>query len=238
MSRRRKNMLEAFRASAIEGHTPRVPSQEVSAGGPFAPAKRDPEPPRARSSSTGGSSDAVTLVRRVAPLLVGVAMLIGVAFWVGRLSSDQVDAREVAEHPQNRMLPREGGARVAEGAAAAPQAPSPGVDASSGEGTLDDERFLDPANLYTVRVIEYRRDERGVDLARNCYAYLRRQGLPAIWPVEQGSALILYVGASSDLKELESLTRYVAELPGPPPLSRPREFEGAYRVNIDDVVYR
>ena len=101
-----------------------------------------------------------------------------------------------------------------------------------------DQAFADKANSMSVRVIEYKNTEQGRRLAYDCYQYLLREALPAVWPIQQGSALILYVGASSERKVLEDLREHVAKLSGPPPLSRPGEFADAFLVNIDDWVQR
>jgi hypothetical protein len=229
MARRQKNLLEAFQASSIEGHTPRVPPAEPE---PPRPVRR-PEPVVPRRSLAGPG------VRRIG---FALAVLAGVllVFWIGRWSADDVQAEapragkaQPARAPERAKPPVTGAAAGSGAGLAAAPAGEP-----AREATLDDRRFRDPANLYTVRVIEYRNDERGRQLAWSCYEYLRREGLPVISPIEQGSAVILYVGASSDVPELDAIADFVSQMRGPPPQSRPREFEGAYRVNIDDVIQR
>jgi hypothetical protein len=179
---------------------------------------------------------------RRAALLGGAAiLLLGLAFWIGRWSSPPVDA---GERPRNRMLAAE--PRVPPTAAPRETVPSePATDSAIGGGaaagnadTADDRAFRNAANQYTVRVIEYRNDERGRELAWACYSYMRKEGLPAIRPIEQGSSIILYVGASSSTEELDGIVEFVSQMRGPPPLSRAGEFKDAFRVNIDRVIRR
>lgn len=285
MARRQKNLLEAFRQSGVEKHTPKLPGLEPPAprrpllpkrdarkvapepaakpaAGPFA---SDATPAAARPERPGRPRRAEPVIprrrrldvdpRRLA-ILGGVLAVLAIVFALGQWLGVDDPADEVRAGgglADNGMLERE--LREAEsrtertgpaGRAGSQPAPAAAVESSrtgdaSAAGdyyTEDDRAFFDPNNLYTVRVIQFNRDERGQELAWECYYYLRDQGLPAITPLEQGSAIMIYVGASSNVSDLERLAEYVSGLPGPPPRSRPGEFQGAYRVNIEDQVDR
>jgi hypothetical protein len=120
------------------------------------------------------------------------------------------------------------------------QAPAgAGGAAAAGDLTVDDRRFFEKSNRFTVRAIYYGNTPRGWLRALATYRYLRDLGLPAVAPIDQGNELVLCVGAEptreGPLSEYRSRLR---ALPGPPPSSETGAFAGAYFVNIDDLVDR
>jgi hypothetical protein len=242
---RQKNLLEAFRASARE-ESAAPTNQSAATGGPFVDEAAPERAPRA------GLSPAARVRILVA---LAVLALVWVAWELGRSSARPAEAAGARSARSTPSGPS--------GVGAAPPAtareertlgePSAGArpeeDAAQGasgaaklwgerEPTRWDKAFADPTNSMSVRVIEYKNTEQGRRLAYDCYQYLLREALPAVWPIQQGSSLILYVGASSDKKVLEDLKQHVSKLAGPPPLSRSGEFADAYLVNIDDWVAR
>ena len=255
MPRRQKNLLEAFSKSGVEKHQPKLPGLEPKPEPAPKPKKvkpkakapvRRPEPVIPRRSRFDVDP------RRLA-VLAGVIVVLLIVVAVGRFASNDV-AAEGPDPASNAMLQREAetwaATPVEEPAANAGlpadtnlaetnegSAPESGADGASFY-TEDDRAFYDPANRFTVRVIEFRNDERGKNLAWNCYYYLRDEGLPAITPLGQGSSIILYVGASSNTGELQKVAEYISGMRGPPPQSRPGEFDGAYLVNIEDQIER
>lgn len=99
--------------------------------------------------------------------------------------------------------------------------------------------LLDPANKYTVRLIQYEGGEANLARARATAEHLREScDVPVHGPFSIGKALILCAGHAPRVADLEPLLKRVRPLPGPPPQERSRPFASAYVVNIDDVVER
>jgi hypothetical protein len=105
--------------------------------------------------------------------------------------------------------------------------------------TDDDRRFLDLANRFTVRAIQYPNDKRGRRLALAAYEHLRAAGLPAISPLTLSEIVVVCVGAEPGRSGLLAQTRKrLQAISGPPPQNEPGAFEDAYDVNIDDYIDR
>ena len=102
-----------------------------------------------------------------------------------------------------------------------------------------DRRFLDLANLFTIRVIYFDKGPSGKARIDATYLHLHAAGLPVISPILQGKRWFLCVGAEPSFNDqLKDIQSKVQALAGPPPQNEPGAFAGAYVVNIDDYVKR
>jgi hypothetical protein len=246
MTYQKKNLLEAFQASAAaskarasEGASKDVPR----AAGPFArssPAARveDPElplldaPPRPRWQLDG--------THRLIVLQVVIATA---AFFLGRASVSTVDAKSGADAgkqsqvagvnaPQSEPEKK----KSTESAKAPASASSTGAQVSVAPGTAAERALLDPANLYTVKVAEYVKG-RDDEVALATLAWLEGQGLPAVAKFK-GTRLFLVLGAAAKQKELDQLLQTAKTMNGPPPRNKAGEFHDAYVVNIESLGIR
>jgi hypothetical protein len=114
---------------------------------------------------------------------------------------------------------------------------------SAGPGTSElpnlGRGLLDPANKYTVRLIQYEGSEENLARARATAEHVREKcGVPVHGPFSIGKALILCAGHAPKVADLDPVLKRVRPLPGPPPQEKSRPFASAYVVNIDDVVKR
>jgi hypothetical protein len=254
---RKKNLLDAFREAAPEGRraSERPQSTPVPAGGPFAaPGRTDPapepklkpalppRPPAKRPEVELEVPEIPSMFQQVLgdKTLRAVGLVAGVvalgAFLIGRLSGDPAEAGDrFAQAPAGPGVLKKG-----EGSA-----PSAGADfaeknrAAAKMGTEDDRAFMDPANKFTIRVIQYDASEANLERARATAEHLRRkEGLPIVGPISMGHVLVLAAGHAPKIGDLDALLKHVQALPGPPPQEKSRPFASAYVVNIDDVVKR
>jgi hypothetical protein len=245
---RKKNLLDAFRAASPEGRKAAPPSSPSSsgAGGPFAPssphAPERPVTPRfdaPRRSSALGRALADRSVRGI--LLVAVVVVVA-AWFHGRWSAKPAEAASSSarESAGPGVLARPGGGAPVVGAGAGADADLAQLNLSAARmGTADDQAFMDPANKYTVRLIQYDNDTDGLKRARDMVEFLRKkEGLPIVGPISIGKKLILAAGHAARIDQLEGLLGHVKALRGPPPQDKKLPFATAYVVNIDDVVKR
>ena len=254
---RKKNLLDAFREAAPEGkrasELPQAPAGP--AGGPFASSARaqpsgpgpsasvpPPRRPESRPANDFEIPEMPSMFRqaladktlRVIVVLVGV---IGLgAFLIGRLNGGPAQAAD----------PSTGAAAgpgvLARGSGAVPSAGRDFAEknhAAAKMGSEDDRAFMDPANKYTIRLIQYDSNEQNLERARLTAEHLRRkEGLPIVGPISMGNILVLCAGHSAKIADLDALLKHVKPLPGPPPQDKGKPFATAYVVNIDDVVKR
>jgi hypothetical protein len=245
MTYQKKNLLEAFQASAAaskarasEGASKDVPR----AAGPFArtsPAARIEEsehplldaPPRPRWQIDG--------TQRLIVLQVVIATA---AFFLGRASVSTVDAKsgggagkpaQVAGASAPKPEPEK---KSTESAKAPANASSNASQVSTAPGTAAERALLDPANLYTVKLAEYVKD-RDDEVALATLGWLQGQGLPAVAKFK-GTRLFLVLGAAAKQKELDQLLQSAKTMNGPPPRNKPGEFHDAYVVNIESLGIR
>jgi hypothetical protein len=224
MAKRSENMLEAFKSSTAPAQErtgkPAKPSR--GAGGPFAP----PAAPR-----SSGLPEGLSLSANPAGLamMAGVVLLLAMAFLLGRLSAPSVEAAApgessgagfqfpvLTESPGTDEVARATPPEVAEGATAA------------------DRAFLEPANRYTIRAVEYGRNEREQALAFAAYDQLRENGFPVVWPRHKGEFLYLFVGAAASMQDLKDVLERLWATPGP---GRDKDaYEKAFVVNIEDYL--
>ena len=248
MTYQKKNLLEAFQASAAaskarasEGASKDVPR----AAGPFAkssPAARseDPElplldaPPRARFQLDG--------THRLIVLQIVIATA---AFFLGRASVSTVDAKaggdsgkqaQVAGAKAPQPEPQKSEKKSTESAKPPANASNNASQVSSAPGTAAERALLDPANLYTVKLAEYVKD-RDDDVALATLAWLQGQGLPAVAKFK-GTRLFLVLGAAAKQNELDQLLQTAKTMTGPPPRNKAGEFHDAYLVNIESLGIR
>jgi len=254
---RKKNLLDAFREAAPEGRKASELSQPTStpAGGPFAasarPAAAEPKPsavpvpPKTRELSSASDFEMPrvpsmfqqALADKTLRAVVVVAALIALgAFLIARLGGE-------SEPPVDPVAATTSGPGVIERANGA--SPSAGLDlaeknhAAAKMGSEDDKAFMDPANKYTMRLIQYDNSPANLERAHATAEHLRRkEGLPVVGPISMGNVLVLAAGHEAKIAELDALLKHVKALAGPPPQDKTKPFASAYVVNIDDVVKR
>jgi len=252
MAYHKKNLLEAFQASAAaeRARAQESASKDASrAGGPS--ARTAPQPQASQGARAAGSAQAASprssgragedspAAPRVGWRPDGIQRLILLqvvitvaAFFLGRASVSTVGAGEstadkpVSEPPSEaRAQPR-----------TSPPA-SPGVaQEESRPGTPAESALIDPRNRYTVKLVEYRKG-RDDKVALDTLAWLESQGLPAVAKFE-GSRLYILLGAAQTQRELDDLLKTAQTMQGPPPVSKPAEFHDAYIVGIDRLGIR
>jgi hypothetical protein len=251
MAYHKKNLLEAFQASAAADKAKAAEdaaSGAAKAGGPFAQgtglppapkpappqpqpqAQPEPEPPRPARPAWGRDGLQRLIVLQ---LVITVA-----AFFLGRASVSRVDASEPSEGEPVQAAMAPSGSAPSE-PQSAPQ-PEPqegsGAEVDREPGTPHERALLDPANRYTVKLVEYRKG-RDDDAALSTLQFLLDQGLPAVAQV-QGGRLFILLGAAPTQSELDDLLETAQTMSGPPPLSKPAEFADAYVVGIDRLGIR
>ena len=226
---RKPNLLDAFQASAPEGKKAPPGTPPALAAGPFA---HDPAPPklapRARSLGSQLATDRLVLFA-VVFCLVGV----GLAFWLGRSSSRPDSAQAAGENEKAGLILRENNL----GAAQSPDPAEANIKAAALSTSQHDKDFLDPKNRFTVRVSVHPNDEAGKKAALADRDYLRAEGLPVVQPAVLDRSLVVCVGATATIPELDQILKYVAKLPGPKG-SRKTPYQSAYVDNINHVVAR
>jgi len=229
----KKNLLEAFRASAPEGRSAAQGKQQApaAAGGPFASGASGAGGPGATGAPATAAKPAGARVdllqsrptpflqraltdRAIQGVLVIAVAAIAVAYFVGRGQSP--------EEAQAAGTAGTGGANG--GAAATPPAEAPGAfvkptsaappaatsadaarkNADSAQlGTVHDRALYDLANSFTVRVAQYKNDEYGLKLARATVAHLQKEGYPAAQPIQTGDLRALIVCVGAKPKASE-----------------------------------
>lgn len=244
MTNRKRNMLEAFQASAREGQEG-VPADPKAggAGGPFAettqPSEPEPDPllepgtelPRVELRQVLGS---VPLGKLAAAQLA----VIVIAFFLGWLAggAGEVAAQETSDPPRREETtvtparpssdapPRKNGGDV-----------RPANEPKPRETPYDDAFFNQQRNTITLRVAAYAKTARNAELAWQTYDYLYDQGLPVVRPVKMVENIYLFVGAAPSSRDLDDLKSRLRTLPGP---NGGTPFKDAYAVNIDDYNVR
>jgi hypothetical protein len=247
---RKKNLLDAFQASAPEGRTAagRRSTQPTSAGGPFAPvgAARGPlGEGGAKGVAHWPTGARVPVWRRwLADRAVRVALIVGllclgVAYWAGR---QHEPALEAGPSSPASTAPSNAGALLRSGAEAPPAPAETELAkhnlATAQAGSTHDQQFMNPVNKYTVRVKTFGNDASGLAAARALHDYFVKEDLPVILPISQGQSCIVYVGHADKKKDADLLAKYIQRMRGPGPSGKAAAFDDAYVVNIDSVVKR
>ena len=254
---RKQNLLDAFREAAPEGRKASELAQPPStpAGGPFAASTRTsptpvaaprpaPPPPKPPDPAAGDFEmpEMPSMLRQAAAdrTLRAVVLVTGLvalgAFLIGRLSGGGEEGADPAPEVSS------GPGRIERGPGAAPPA---GADlaeknrAAAMMGSADDKAFMDPANDYTICLIQYDSSPANLERAHATAEHLRRkEGLPIVGPISMGNVLVLAAGHTPRVADLDRLLQHVKTLGGPPPQEQSRPFASAYVVNIDSVVKR
>jgi hypothetical protein len=216
-----------------------APASRPAPAAPIAPGRptaKSPPPAREQRPRTGILARAVS-DRVVQTALVLFLVGISLAYWLGQKSTAEVAA-----------APHAGGDAATNGALVRPSVEKPIPRAGSelaeqnskiaANGTAHERAFMDKANKYTLRLIQYKNDEAGLKAARAaCDVLLNREGLPVVGPIVRGEILLVCAGYASKQPDLDSLRTYVRELRGVSN-KNDKPFAGAYVVNIDDVIRR
>lgn len=234
MAIQKKNLLEAFQASAAaEKELERASGTPTTskAAGPFAAAESAPPPEAPRLAPAAGEQRGTAWVQEsTTRLVVLVTVLIVAAFFVGRASVGRVEAGA-----SSSSAPTTG--RVVEPRPSRPSSTSQAEPASSVQAQTPAERaLLDPRNRYTVKLVEYKKG-RDDEIAMQTLAWLQGQKLPAVAQF-QGARLYILLGAAEKQSGLDDLLAQAKSMNGPPPQNRQAEFHDAYVVSIDRLIQR
>ncbi len=248
---RRPNLLDAFRKAhdvpgdppstpaGISPAAPRAPERAPASQGPVAapaqpasavemPRARPPEPPQ-RVPPAGAAGQAGGPNVRVLVLALGAALVLLVAVIAYKLGSasgaDPADTVHAA--PPALAAP------------SAPPAAQPRADPAAAARTKPDQDLYDTQNRYSLRLIQYPSDERGLALATEAYRWLVQAGIPVASPIQLsgGKGLVLVAGAAPTRDELVPLRDYVRELRYPEG-SKKKPFSDAYVDEIERVLVR
>lgn len=242
---RQKNLLDAFRQAAPEARKTATPTVSASSpgssgsGGPFAPAnapgsRRDPASALGEFGEPRATPAPFLSSRRLRAALVAAVLLAAGAYLAVRLSS---------KGAQTGTSSAAGDAGDA-GHGALSGGNAAGADlveknqAAARMGSAADKALMDPANKFTIQLIQYRDDEAGRKLALETASYLRKQAIPVVSPISLGKNVILVADAKPRTEDLAALLKHVKALPGPPPQDRQTPFSSALVVNIDKIVKR
>ena len=241
MTYQKKNLLEAFQASAAasKARAQESASKDVPrAAGPFAkqsPAAPVEEPELLAHEAAPRPRLQIDGAHRLIVLQIVIATA---AFFLGRASVATVDAStDGPREPETSASASERPAESSKAAAKAPVAsPASSSQVSATPGTPAERALLDPANKYTVKLVEY---EKGTDdaVALATLQWLESKGLPAVAKFK-GARLFLLLGAAPSQKDLDELRDTAKAMAGPPPRNKPNEFHDAYVVNIDSLGIR
>lgn len=224
MVHRKKNLLEVLQ--------PGVPTSSRPASASGEAPIRSFSTPRARPGPWSLSD------RNVQVALVVIVLAVGGAYWLGRRHAAGVVAAP-SRAADEGVVP---GALQRPTQSTPPAAAPVDVAAANREtaelGSASDKSFMDRANRYTIRLIQYGDDSTGRAAANALYEHLRKQAVPVISPIHKGKAMIVVAGAAPRVKDLDALLAYVKGLRGPNSQEDTLPFKDAYPVNIDDLVER
>jgi hypothetical protein len=230
---RKPNLLDAFQASAPEGKKAPPGKQPASAAGPFAQERAAPSaapklPMNRRSLWSQMASD-----RLVQFALVVCVAGVGIAYYVGRSGTGSGTARAAEGSEQGGTALRENPA----GAARSPDPAEANIKAAALSQFSNDQKFLDPANKFTVRVALHSNDEAGRKAALADRDYLRTEGYPVVQPYLVENNFVVCVGFAPTVAELGRLLDQVSKLAGPKG-GRKLPYQSAYIDNISKVAAR
>lgn len=146
----------------------------------------------------------------------------------GTGASPQPPARAGASSPGTSGARTGGSSAVLSGAR---------TDGSSTVTSAADRALRDPANRYTVQVVQYpSTSSKHRGYAEDTFQRLLEAGLPACSPLEVEGALFLVVGAAPTTAALADLRKRLAALPDPR-TGRPM-FNSPYEIRIDSLLRR
>jgi len=254
---RKQNLLDAFRHAAPDGRKSALSAgiPPSAAGGPFSPApapRTESAAPRPRFEPAGRPSSAAEdelpvpeipstfrwlLSERKFRAIVLAAVLVGVgAYFAGRFTAKPARAADPRAGDVSSAADASRGA-LSDGIAAGASLVERN-QAAARMGSPVDKAFMDPANKFTIQLIQYKDDDAGQKLARDTAEFLRKQAIPVVSPVRLGKSVVLFADAKPKTSDLAGLLQHVKSLSGPPPQEKRTPFSSALVVNIDDVVKR
>lgn len=199
------------------------------------PAAR-PETPAARPESQAAiPRDVPTAIapaaslpapRRERVVLLGLALAVATLVLVALLRSGDEAGQMVAAAPPAS-------------AATAPTRPAAEAPPANPSRTKYDNQLYDLANRYTVRLIQYPNDARGLALATDTYRFLLKGGYPVASPIllANGKGIVLCADAAPTDVELIPLRDNLRGLRYPTD-SKDRPFATAFVDKIDNVLAR
>jgi hypothetical protein len=120
----------------------------------------------------------------------------------------------------------------------APAAAAPQVEADRQARSPAEQALLNPANVYTIKLLEYSRSETNQARALETLRYLTDVVQFPACVTSTSSRIVILVGAAPKQSELDALLSRAKTIAGPPPLSRPAEFHDAYIDKIDKLFPR
>ncbi len=158
----------------------------------------------------------------------------------GTGASPQPPARAGASSPGTSGARTGGSSAVIPGArtdGSSTVIPGARTDGSSTVTSAADRALRDPANRYTVQVVQYpSTSSKHRGYAEDTFQRLLEAGLPACSPLEVEGALFLVVGAAPTTAALADLRKRLAVLPDPR-TGRPM-FNSPYEIRIDSLLRR
>src|SRR5258708_488961 len=176
---RKPNLLDAFQASAPEGKKAPPGKPPSSAAGPFAD-KRAAQPAAPKLALNRRSLWSQMASDRLVQFAVVVCLAgVGIAYYIGRTSTQPGTAQAAGETPQGGMILREAPA----GAAQSPDPVEANRKAAALSQSTHDAHFLDPKYRFTVRVAQYPNDEAGKKAALADRDYQRAARLQFVPPI-------------------------------------------------------
>lgn len=232
MAQNAKNMLEAFKASGstapVQDGTSHPKSKAKtpppSAGGPFAsapPERGAPTPAIEEGVQSLAATQKLRYVWTTAALVAAMAIgwLVGSPREV--VATERVPADPVALPEIGTSYPSTPAGDTS-AASAAPRPPSGAVEA-----------ILDTTNRYTIIVATYGAGRS--ELAMDLVSHLQDEQFDA-WPVQKGNSIFVLAEAAPKPSDLAQLVEELHAIEGP--TGKPREFDDAYVVPIDDYLER
>jgi hypothetical protein len=167
-------------------------------------------------------------------LLLALALAVATLVLVLLVRNDGANADDAAVQAASTVP-----ADVVPATAPTPPAQAPQAEPTGAANLPHDVALRDPNNRYTVRLIQYPNDERGLALASEAYRWLLRFGYPVGSPIRLGNGrgIVLCADArpkSDELLLLRDTLRRVRY----PESSKTMPFSDAYIDEIDHVLAR
>jgi len=239
---RKKNLLDAFRQATPQGRQPAPASSPSPAGAkdPFAPVatgapRVEPVVSGEPAANAQVGPESLFSGRRLRAVVI-VATVIGLGgYFAGRFAAKPTRAAGDPAPGSVEADPATGA--LSDGRAAGENLVERN-QAAARMGSAVDKAFMDPANRFTIRLIQYKNDAAGQQRAQETAEYLAKQAIPVVSPISLGKNVILCADAKPRTEDLARLLKHVKQISGPPPQSEPTPYSSAYVVNIDDVVKR
>lgn len=197
-----------------------APSSAVPSAAPRAAV--GPTPPR----TTAPAAAPPAAPRRERVVLLGLAITIATLALVAILRSGSGEAGEMVSAAPPATAPT-------------PPRANPEASPANPSRTPDDNKLYDARNRYTVRLIQYPNDARGLGLATETYRWLVKNGYPVGSPIllANGRGIVLCADAKPADVDLFPLRDNLRALRYPSD-SKTRPFSDAFVDKIDNVLAR